>query len=55
MNVEVICTTDDPLDSLEYHHQTIKKSGWQVKVFPAFRPDKAMNADDINALSDLYQ
>jgi glucuronate isomerase len=41
MNVKVICTTDDPADSLEYH-QAIKKSGWKVKVFPAFRPDNAL-------------
>jgi len=51
MNVEVICTTDDPLDTLE-HHQHIKKSNWNVKVFPAFRPDKAMNADDPKALNE---
>lgn len=51
MNVEVICTTDDPIDNLE-HHQKINKSNWKVKVFPAFRPDKAMNADDLKALND---
>jgi glucuronate isomerase len=51
MNVEVICTTDDPIDNLEYH-QKIKNSGWDVKVFPAFRPDKAMNADDTAALNE---
>jgi glucuronate isomerase len=51
MNVEVICTTDDPLDSLE-HHQKVKASCWKVKVFPAFRPDKAMNADDVLTLND---
>ncbi len=50
MNVEVICTTDDPCDSLE-HHQRISESGWRVKVYPAFRPDKAMNADDTAALN----
>jgi glucuronate isomerase len=51
MNVEVICTTDDPLDTLE-HHQKIRQSDWQTKVFPAFRPDKAMNADNVTALND---
>jgi len=51
MNVEVICTTDDPIDNLE-HHQKISKSGWNVKVYPAFRPDKAMNADDIKTLNE---
>ncbi len=41
MNVEVICTTDDPADSLE-PHQAIAKSRWKVRVFPAFRPDNAL-------------
>jgi len=50
MKVEVVCTTDDPLDSLEYH-QKIKRDGFAVKVLPAFRPDKAMNVDDTQALS----
>ncbi|MBI3720109.1 MAG: glucuronate isomerase [Sphingobacteriales bacterium] len=45
MNVKVICTTDDPVDSLEYHRQ-IKNDGWHVKVFQAFRPDKAMKVED---------
>lgn len=50
MNVEVICTTDDPIDSL-IHHQQVKQDGYAVKVLPAFRPDKAMNADDIPGLN----
>src|SRR5690606_39818048 len=37
-------TTDDPLDSLE-HHRKIADDNFEVKVLPAFRPDKAMNAD----------
>ena len=41
-NVKVVCTTDDPVDTLEYHDQ-IKESGFEVKVLPAFRPDKAVN------------
>lgn len=40
MNVEVVCTTDDPIDTLE-HHQKIKADGFSIKVLPAFRPDKA--------------
>jgi glucuronate isomerase len=51
MNVEVICTTDDPLDSLE-HHQKIRAANLVVKVFPAFRPDKAMNTDNLFSLND---
>ena len=45
MNVKVLCTTDDPADSLE-HHQKIKNDEFEIKVFPAFRPDKALNVDD---------
>ncbi len=51
MNVKVICTTDDPIDSLE-HHKKIVASGFEVKVIPAFRPDKAMevsNSEDFIA------
>ena len=40
-NVEVICTTDDPADSLEYH-DSIAKSGFKTLVFPTFRPDKCV-------------
>lgn len=50
MKVETLCTTDDPLDSLEFH-QKIKNDGVDIKVLPAFRPDKAMNADDIAGLN----
>ena len=41
-NVEVVCTTDDPVDSLEYH-KAIAESGFSTKVLPTFRPDKAVN------------
>jgi glucuronate isomerase len=51
MNVKVVCTTDDPIDSLE-HHQKIKDDGFEVKVLPAYRPDKAMNVDDAAAFND---
>ncbi len=53
-NVEVICTTDDPVDSLEYH-QALQQSDFEVRVFPAWRPDKAMaveNAQNFNAYLD---
>lgn len=39
--VEVVCTTDDPVDSLEYH-KAIRESGFEIKVLPTWRPDKAM-------------
>ena len=40
-HVEVVCTTDDPIDSLEYHIQT-RESGFEIKMLPTWRPDKAM-------------
>ena len=39
--VAVVCTTDDPVDDLA-HHQSIKKSRLATRVYPAFRPDKAL-------------
>ena len=42
MNVRELCTTDDPLDSLEWHK---KLSGNEIKVLPSFRPDYILNAD----------
>ena len=45
MNVEVICTTDDPVDSLE-HHQKIRKDGFETAVLPAWRPDKSMAVEN---------
>jgi len=50
MNVRVVCTTDDPLDSLE-HHQAIRASGFEIAVHPAWRPDKAMATEDVPALN----
>ncbi|MEC0169061.1 glucuronate isomerase [Paenibacillus graminis] len=41
-NVTIICTTDDPADSLEYH-RLLKESEPEFQVFPTFRPDKALN------------
>jgi len=45
MNVKLVCTTDDPLDSLE-HHRKIASDGFEIKVLPTFRPDKAMDISD---------
>ena len=47
-NVEAVCTTDDPIDSLEYHKQ-IRQSGFKVKVLPTWRPDMAMTVEDPKA------
>jgi glucuronate isomerase len=43
--VEVVCTTDDPTDDLR-HHQALAKSNLKTRVFPAFRPDKALAIGD---------
>jgi glucuronate isomerase len=45
MNVKVVCTTDDPVDNLQYHKK-LKDDGFEVKILPAYRPDKAMFVDD---------
>jgi glucuronate isomerase len=50
-NVDTICTTDDPVDNLE-HHRAIKESGFEVKVLPAWRPDKAMMVEDKDFFND---
>ncbi|WP_192820314.1 glucuronate isomerase [Rufibacter sp. LB8] len=52
MNVEVICTTDDPIDTLE-HHQKIAEDNFGLKVLPTFRADKAMAIEDANFLTYL--
>ncbi|WP_158825747.1 glucuronate isomerase [Mucilaginibacter lacusdianchii] len=51
MNVEAICTTDDPLDNLEFHQKIKQQPDAAVKLLPAYRPDKAMNADDVAGLN----
>ncbi len=56
-NVKVVCTTDDPVDDLKYHKLLKEVEGFDCKVLPSFRPDKALNAhldgfaDYINTLS----
>lgn len=45
MNVELICTTDDPADSLENHRKT-REDGFGVRMLPAWRPDKSMAIED---------
>ncbi len=47
-NVAALCTTDDPVDSLEHHQAIAKDSSFAVTVLPAWRPDKAANLADVN-------
>lgn len=42
-NVKVVCTTDDPIDSLEYHEKLKSVEEFDCRVLPSFRPDKALN------------
>jgi glucuronate isomerase len=50
MNVELVCTTDDPVDSLEYHVQFSKKESG-TRMLPALRPDKVLAVEDADAFS----
>ena len=54
-NVTLICTTDDPVDTLEYHKAIAEDASFETKVLPAFRPDKAMNLEKPNYLEYLKQ
>lgn len=63
MNVEIVCTTDDPTDSLE-HHRVLAKSDASLSMYPAFRPDKAYAVENpqtyvaylqkLGATSDIF-
>ena len=44
-NVKLICTTDDPVDDLKWHKVLAEDDSFEVKVLPAWRPDKAMNLE----------
>ncbi len=49
-NVRVICTTDDPADSLE-HHRRIADSGFEIRVLPTFRADKSLGIDAVESFN----
>ena len=46
MNVKVLCTTDDPVDDLSHHLKISMDQSFEIKVLPAFRPDKAMTVEN---------
>ena len=54
-NVTLICTTDDPVDSLEWHKKIAEDASFDVKVLPAWRPDKAMNIEKPTYLEYMDQ
>jgi glucuronate isomerase len=45
-HVEVLCTTDDPTDTLAAHQSIAKSHNFPTRVFPTYRPDKAMKLSD---------
>jgi glucuronate isomerase len=47
MKVEVVCTTEDPIDSLE-HHQKLAKSNANIKMSTSFRPDKSILMEEVS-------
>ena len=49
MNVKLVCTTEGPLDSLEYH-KSIREDGFEIMVHTALRPDAAMAVEDLQKL-----
>ncbi|SOE19796.1 D-glucuronate isomerase [Spirosomataceae bacterium TFI 002] len=53
MNAKVVCTTDDPLDSLEHHTAFAKKGNKDLKMLPAFRPDRFLMPEKPNFLELL--
>ncbi len=57
-NVTLLCTTDDPVDSLEWHEKIAADESFDVQVLPAWRPDKAMymeKPDYVEYLSKLSE
>jgi glucuronate isomerase len=51
-NIEVLSTTDTPLDTLEYH-KAIRESGWKGRIIPAFRPDSVIDAEYAGFLGNI--
>ncbi len=52
MNVVLVCTTDDPIDSLQHHAVIAADSSFPIKVLPAFRPDRAMEVGSPEAFNN---
>jgi glucuronate isomerase len=51
MNVVLVCTTDDPIDSLEHHKTIAADPSFSVRVLPTFRPDRAMAVENPTAFN----
>lgn len=53
MKVEVLCTTDDPCDTLE-HHKQLQQQEFEIKVLPAFRPDNIIAVENLNTWQQYF-
>jgi glucuronate isomerase len=53
-NIEVLATTDSPLDMLDAHH-TIRESGWKGRVLPTFRPDSVIDPEFPGFLTNIQR
>jgi len=51
-NIEVLATTDSPLDTLS-DHQTIRNSGWKARILPTFRPDPVVDAEFVGFAKNI--
>ena len=54
-NVTLVCTTDDPVDTLEWHQKIKADESFDVQVLPAWRPERAMNVDKADYLEYLQK
>jgi glucuronate isomerase len=52
--VETVCTTDDPVDTLEHHIKT-RNDGFEIKMLPTWRPDKAMAVESASAFRSYVE
>jgi len=55
MNVKVVCTTDDPTDSLHYHQAIREDTSFRIRVVPTFRPDQGMAIENGRAFKEWVQ
>lgn len=54
-NVKVLCTTDDAIDTLEYHRKIKEDKDFNVKVIPALRPDKGINIENAGFMEWVHE
>lgn len=52
-NIEVVCTTDDPVDDLE-HHRKLRDS-FEIKILPTFRPDNILKTEDPSGFREYIE